>query len=39
MIELQTKRVEYLGWRPRFSLDQALAAPREFYAPRLDTYL
>lgn len=30
---------ERLGWKPRFNLDQALQATREFYAPRLDIYL
>lgn len=34
-----TKIREHLGWRPRFSLEEALVATREFYATRLDTYL
>jgi len=30
---------ERLGWRPRFSLDDALKATGEFYGSRLETYL
>lgn len=30
---------ERLGWRPRFALDEALIATRDFYAGRLDIYL